>query len=93
MIRNLIKNNKIIYGGGAAEISCSLQLQKYADNIKTTEQYSIRAFADALDQIPISLAENSGYSGIEYLSNVKSHQARTENPYLGIDCLKQVFTF
>ena len=41
-----------------------------------------------MDQIPTALAENSGFSGIEYLSNVKSLQAKDSNPYLGIDCLK-----
>jgi T-complex protein 1 subunit epsilon len=41
-----------------------------------------------LDQVPVALAENSGYSGIEYLANVKAQQQKDNNPYLGVDCLR-----
>jgi T-complex protein 1 subunit epsilon len=34
------------------------------------------------------LAENSGYSGIEYLANIKAQQQKDNNPYLGVDCLR-----
>jgi len=78
----------IIYGGGAAEIACSLAVSSWADTISTTDQYAIRGFADALDQTPICLAENSGYSGIEYLANLKAQQQKDNNPYLGVDCMK-----
>jgi T-complex protein 1 subunit epsilon len=39
-----------------------------ADKIKGVEQYAVRAFADALEEIPLTLAENSGYNPIEYVS-------------------------
>ena len=39
-----------------------------------------------MDQIPVALAENSGYSGIEYLANLKAQQQKDNNPYLGVDC-------
>jgi T-complex protein 1 subunit epsilon len=41
-----------------------------------------------LDQTPIALAENSGFSGIEYLANLKAQQRKDNNPYLGVDCLR-----
>lgn len=47
----------------------------------------MRAFASALDAIPLALAENSGLSPIETLAEVKSQQATTNNSRLGIDCL------
>lgn len=34
VVRNLIKANKIVYGGGAAEISCSLHVTKFAENVE-----------------------------------------------------------
>ena len=89
VVRNMIKDPKIVYGGGAAEISCSLYVSEKADSISTIEQYAIRAFAEALDIIPLSLAENSGYNGIEYLANLKSKQIKEKNPCLGVDCLKK----
>jgi len=86
-VRNLIRDNRVVYGGGAAEISCSLAVSKAADEISTIEQYAMRAFADALDATPLALAENSGLSPIETLAEVKAEQATTGNSRLGIDCL------
>eukprot|EP01099_Mayorella_cantabrigiensis_P002689 TRINITY_DN2182_c0_g1_i1.p1 TRINITY_DN2182_c0_g1~~TRINITY_DN2182_c0_g1_i1.p1 ORF type:complete len:536 (-),score=157.76 TRINITY_DN2182_c0_g1_i1:107-1714(-) len=84
--RNLITDNRIVYGGGAADLSCSLAVAKAADNISTIEQYAVRAFAEALETIPTALAENSGYSPIETLTAVKVRQITEKNPRLGIDC-------
>lgn len=55
-----------------------------------TEQYALRAFADALDDIPMALAENSGLSPIEQLSTVKARQLSENNPHLGVDCKNTV---
>ena len=88
VVRNMIKDPKIVFGGGAAEVACSLYVAEKADNTRTIDQYAIRAFAEALEVIPISLAENSGYNGIEYLANLKAKQIKENNPCLGVDCLK-----
>ncbi|KZT52218.1 hypothetical protein CALCODRAFT_520863 [Calocera cornea HHB12733] len=86
VVRNLVVNNRVVYGGGAAEISCSLAVSKAADEIPSIEQYAMRAFASALDAIPLALAENSGLSPIETLAEVKSRQVMEGNSKLGIDC-------
>ena len=51
------------------------------------EQYAMRAFVSALDSIPLALAENSGLSPIEALTEVKSQQVNEGRPTLDIDCL------
>ena len=51
-VRNLIVNPKIIPGGGASEIAASMAVVEASDTEKTLDQYSMRAFATALDQIP-----------------------------------------
>jgi len=89
VVRNLVRDNRIVYGGGAAEMTCSLHIAKEADKISTLEQYAMRSFADALDNIPMALAENSGLNPIVALSDVKSQQVKENNPRLGIDCLKK----
>ncbi|KAF7726208.1 T-complex protein 1 subunit epsilon [Apophysomyces ossiformis] len=86
-VRNLVRDNRVVYGGGSAEISCSLAVSKVADEISSIEQYAMRAFADALDATPLALAENSGLSPIETLAEVKAQQATTGNARLGVDCL------
>jgi T-complex protein 1 subunit epsilon len=57
------------------------------NQIPSIEQYAMRAFATALDAIPLALAENSGLSPIDTLADVKSRQVNESNPRLGIDCL------
>jgi T-complex protein 1 subunit epsilon len=89
VVRNLVRDNRIVYGGGAAEMACSLHVAKEADKVSTLEQYAMRAFADALDNIPMALAENSGLNPIGALSDVKSQQVKENNPRLGIDCLRK----
>jgi len=84
--RNLIRDNRIIYGGGSAEISMSLAVSHAADKIPSVEQYAVRAFGDALDAIPIALAENSGLAPIETLSALKAQQLKEKNNFLGVDC-------
>lgn len=48
----------MVYGGGAAEISCSLHVARAADKLSSLEQYPFRSFADALESVPLALAEN-----------------------------------
>ncbi|KAI9726828.1 MAG: T-complex protein 1 subunit epsilon [Chrysothrix sp. TS-e1954] len=88
VVRNLVKDNRIVYGGGAAEIACSLAVEEAAVKSPGLEQYAMRAFADALDSVPIALAENSGLSPIETLAGIKSRQAKEQNHRLGVDCMQ-----
>lgn len=87
VVRNLVRDNRVVYGGGAAEIVGSVAVTKAADEIATLEQYAMRAFAAALDSIPLALAENSGYPPIETLAEVKSRQVVEGDAKLGIDCM------
>ena len=87
-VRNLVRDNRVVYGGGAAEISCALAVSKEADNIKTIEQYAFRAFSDALEQIPLALAENCGLAPIQTLTQIKSKQVSESNPALGVNCME-----
>lgn len=88
-MRNLVRDNRVVYGGGSAEIACSLAVEDAAVKSPGLEQYAMRAFADALDTIPMTLAENSGLNPIATLAEVKSQQVK--NPAgrgrLGVDCM------
>jgi T-complex protein 1 subunit epsilon len=84
VVRNLIKDNRVVYGGGSAEIACSLAVNKFADTVTGVDQYAIRAFADALDDIPMALAENSGFSPIEEVAAAKSRQVKDGNNFIGL---------
>uniref|UniRef100_A0A0K8TSU0 T-complex protein 1 subunit epsilon n=1 Tax=Tabanus bromius TaxID=304241 RepID=A0A0K8TSU0_TABBR len=87
VVRSLIRDSRIVYGGGAAEISCSLAVAKEADLLSTLEQYAFRAFSVALESIPLALAENSGLPPIETLTELKARHVAESNPALGVDCM------
>lgn len=84
VVRNLVIDNRVVYGGGSAEISCSIAIRKHADTVVGVDQYAIRAFADALDDIPLALAENAGLSPIEEVAAIKSRQVKENCPTIGL---------
>ena len=55
--------------------------------VSTLEQYAMRAFSDALEAIPLALAENSGFNPIQTVADIKSRQVAEGNPRLGVDCM------
>ena len=55
--------------------------------VSSIEQYAMRAFADALDAVPLTLAENSGQPPIETLTGIKARQVTEQNPRLGVDAM------
>ncbi|CDS39635.1 chaperonin containing TCP1 subunit 5 epsilon [Echinococcus multilocularis] len=85
--RNLIRDPRVVAGGGACEIACSIRVAEEAEKISTIEQYAMHAFADALESIPVALSENAGLPSIETVAYVKGRQVQEKNPHLGIDCL------
>lgn len=87
VVRNLVKDNKIIVGGGAAELNCSIMLRKTADDCPGVEQYAIRGFADALEQIPLALADNSGLNPLHILAEARAKQISEDSHLFGVDCL------
>jgi len=86
-VRNLIRDPRVVPGGGASEMAASIAIQEAADKEQTLEQYSMRAFAAALDVIPMVLAENSGLSAIGEMAAVKAKQIATKDPWHGVDCM------
>lgn len=87
-VRNLIRDNRFVPGGGAPEIAASIAVASAADEEPTVIQYGMRAFADALEQVPIALAENSGLPSIAHVSQCKAQHV-AGNPHHGIDCLQK----
>lgn len=87
VIRNLVKLERVVYGGGACELACSIAVQKVSDEFATEEQYAIRAYSEALEAIPLALAENSGLPSIESVGEARKAQLEQNNPYIGIDCM------
>src|SRR5208337_2725327 len=68
----VVEDKKVVAGGGAPETELSLRLHEYAATVGGREQLAINAFADALEVIPKTLAENAGLDTIDTLVELRS---------------------
>ena len=84
VVRNIVHNPKILPGGGAPEIEVALQLRAYAKEVGGKEQLAIEKFADALEAVPRTLAENAGLDPIDQLANLYAEH-ENKNTSIGIN--------
>ncbi|WP_448577757.1 thermosome subunit alpha [Thermosphaera sp.] len=84
VLRNVMRVPKIVPGGGAVEIELAMKLREFAAKVGGKEQLAIEAFAQAIEEIPLILAESSGKDPLETL--MKLRQLHSEGKkYAGID--------
>ena len=85
VISDVIENNKIVAGGGAVEIEISKELRKYATTVGGREQLAVEAFADAVEVIPRTLAENGGLEPIDILVELRQVHDKATGKNMGIN--------
>jgi thermosome len=85
VVRDAIEDAKIVAGGGAPEAETSKQLREYAVKIGGREQLAIEAFADAMESIPLALAENAGLDPIDVMVDLRSKHEDPNNKWYGVD--------
>eukprot|EP01097_Dermamoeba_algensis_P001536 TRINITY_DN157_c0_g1_i1.p1 TRINITY_DN157_c0_g1~~TRINITY_DN157_c0_g1_i1.p1 ORF type:complete len:527 (-),score=111.63 TRINITY_DN157_c0_g1_i1:124-1704(-) len=78
VIRSLVKQRALIAGGGAPEIELSIQLGNYAKSLSGMDSYCVRAFAEAFEVIPYTLAENAGLNPISIVTELRNRHAQGE---------------
>jgi archaeal chaperonin len=83
-VASVIKNKKVVAGAGAIEIEVSRKLRKFASSLTGREQLAVQEFANALEFIPLTLAENAGLDPIDVLTELKSRHDNGEK-YAGIN--------
>ena len=71
VVRCLVKKKALIAGGGAAEIEIASQLSKQARALTGTEAICWKAFADAMEVVPTTLAENAGLNSIKVVTDLR----------------------
>lgn len=87
VVRDVIVEPLVVAGGGAPEAEVSRMLRGYAQRLSGKEQLAVQAYAEALEIIPLSLAENAGMDPIDSLMEIRSkHQAKQK--WVGIDPFK-----
>jgi len=84
VVKDVVQEPKIVAGGGSVEIEVARLLRDYAEKLVGRERLAVVAFADALEAIPITLAENSGMDPIDAISEMQSEHAKG-NKWIGVN--------
>jgi len=82
----VIKERRIVAGAGAIEIELAKKIREFSNNLQGREQLAVLEFANALEFIPVTLAENAGLDSIDVLTELKVRHDRGER-FVGINIL------
>jgi thermosome len=74
VMKDVLEKPAIVAGGGAPEVYISNELRQWASNMEGRAQLAVQKYADALDAIPLALAENAGMDPIDTMAEVKAKQ-------------------
>jgi chaperonin GroEL (HSP60 family) len=85
VVSDVVENNKIVAGGGAVEIEVGKELRKHATKIGGREQLAIEAFADAVEIVPKTLAENAGLESIDILVDLRAAHEKEDGKNKGVN--------
>ena len=87
VVIDVMEHPSIVAGGGAPETFAATKIRSWAKSLEGREQLAVEKFADALEAIPLALAENAGMDPIDTLTNLRSKQIKGEK-WVGIDVMK-----
>ncbi|MBT4299280.1 MAG: thermosome subunit [Nitrosopumilus sp.] len=84
VVKDVIEKPEIVAGGGAPEAFAASQLKDWADNFDGREQLAIKKYAEALEVIPLTIAENAGMDSIDTMATLRSKHNQGQK-WTGID--------
>jgi len=82
--RDIVREPKIMAGGGAPELEVAKALKEYAQTLPGREQLAVISYAEAMESIPLTLAENAGLDPIDVLSELRARHEKNET-WAGIE--------
>jgi len=91
VVRSLVKKKALIPGGGAPEMEVSQKLKEWCRKLGGVNGVAIERYAEALELIPYTLAENSGMSPVEIVTQLRAAHANGDK-FAGINVKKACIT-
>jgi thermosome len=85
VVSDAVECGKIAVGGGATEMELAKRLREYAPSVGGKEQLAIEAFANALEVIPRTLAENAGLDPLDIIMQLRALHEKPGNETMGVD--------
>lgn len=85
-IKALIRDPRLVPGAGATELELAKRIAEYGEKTPGLAQHGIRKFAEALEVVPRTLAENAGLDATEVLANLyAAHQSGDASAGVDVD--------
>lgn len=84
VVKDVIEKPAIVAGGGAPEAYIASGLKDWADRFEGRQQLAIKKYAEALEIIPLTIAENAGMDPIDTMITLRAKQAQGKK-WTGID--------
>jgi archaeal chaperonin len=88
VVKDVIEKPAIVAGGGSVEAYLSGRINEWADGFEGREQLAIKKFAEALEVIPLTIAENAGMDPIDTMVNLRARQSQGQK-WTGINAREQ----
>jgi chaperonin GroEL (HSP60 family) len=85
VVSDVAENSKIVAGGGAVEVEIAKELRNYATQVGGREQLAIETFAEAVEVIPRTLAENAGLEPIDIIVDLRAAHEKTDGALMGVN--------
>ncbi len=87
VIKDVLEKPGIVGGGGAVEEELSYRLMKWANTLQGREQLAAEKYAEALESIPIALAENAGFDPLDIRVELREKHADPNKIWFGVNVL------
>ena len=84
VVKDVIESPRIVGGGGAPESYIAMKLKDWSDGLDGREQLAVKKYAEALEAIPLTIAENAGMDPIDTMATLRSRQAQGKK-WVGVD--------
>ena len=84
VVKDVIESPRIVAGGGAPESYIAMKLKDWSDGLDGREQLAVKKYAEALEAIPLTIAENAGMDPIDTMATLRSRHAQGKK-WVGVD--------
>ncbi|GAA5900780.1 hypothetical protein JCM5296_004893 [Sporobolomyces johnsonii] len=85
VVKGILKDSRLVCGAGATELELAKRVAEYGEKTPGLAQHAIKRFADALEVVPRTLAENAGLDATEVLSRLYAAHQSSEDGVVGVD--------
>lgn len=85
VVKGIIKDSRLVAGAGATELELAKRVAEFGEKTPGLAQHAIKRFADALEVVPRTLAENAGLDATDIVSKLYAAHSGNEQGLIGVD--------